>query len=80
MGNEKYIIGPFEKGVIYECSWFDNRMNGCTGRFKAVMRKGKFMLKELDNSRVHDPSEFYYIERSDDQYPHGRTPFVQIAD
>lgn len=80
MGNEKYIIGPYEKGKIYECSWFDSRMNGCSARFKAVMRKGRILFKELDSSRVHSPEEFYYIRIASDQYPHKRIVFQQIED
>ena len=80
MGNEKYIIGPYEKGKIYECSWFDRGMNGCTGRFKAVMRKGRIVFKELNSSSIHSPEEFYCIEKAEDQCPHERMCFQQIED
>lgn len=80
MGNEKYISGPYEKGKIYKCSWVDGGMNGCTARFKAVMRKGHIVFKELDSSRVHSPDEFYYIRIASDQYPHEHIVFQQIED
>ena len=79
-GNEKYIYGPYEKGIIYECSWFDSRMNGCSARFQAIVREGRIVFKELDGSRVHDRDEFFYIGKADDQYPHIRTGLGQIED
>ena len=39
-----------EHGKIYDCSYFDEGMNGCTIRLKAVTRKGELVLKELDCS------------------------------
>lgn len=80
MGNEKYIIGPYEKGKIYECLWFDSSMDGCSARFKAVMRKGRIVFKELDSSRVHSPEEFYHIRIARDQYPHEIIVIPQIED
>ena len=56
-----------EHGKIYECSYFDEGMNGCTIRLKAVTRKCELVLKELDCSKVHKKTEFYYIRLSDDQ-------------
>lgn len=48
----------------------DEDMNGCSIRLKAVTRKGELVLKELDRSKVHKKTEFYYIELADDQSPY----------
>ena len=69
-----------EHGKIYDCSYFDDDMNGCSIRLKAVMRKGELVLKELDCSKVHKKTEFYYIELSDDQSPYYHRTFTQIDD
>lgn len=79
MGNEKYIYG-YTPGTIYECSWFDDGMNGCSGRFMAVVRNRTIVFKELDSPDVHTPDEFFYIGKSEDQYPHERIVFQQIED
>lgn len=69
-----------EHGKIYECSFFDEDMNGCSIRLKAVTRKGELVLKELDCSKVHKKTEFYYIELADDQSPYYHRTYTQIDD
>lgn len=69
-----------EHGKIYDCSYFDEGMNGCSIRLKAVTRKGELVLKELDCSKVHKKTEFYYIGISDDQSPHYHRIWTQIDD
>lgn len=69
-----------EHGKIYDCSYFDEGMNGCTIRLKAVTRKGELVLKELDCSKVHNKTEFYYINISDDQSPEYHGTWTQIDD
>lgn len=69
-----------EHGKIYECSYFDEGMNGCSIRLKAVTRKGELVLKELDCNKVHKKTEFYYIELSDDQSPDYHRTYTQIDD
>lgn len=66
--DEEVVV--LEHGKIYECSFFDEDMNGCSIRLKAVTRKGELVLKELDCSKVHKKTEFYYIELADDQSPY----------
>lgn len=69
-----------EHGKIYDCSYFDDDMNGCSIRLKAVTRKGELVLKELDCNKVHKKSEFYYIRLSEDQSPYYHRTFTQIDD
>lgn len=69
-----------EHGKIYDCSYFDDDMNGCSIRLKAVTRKGELVLKELDCSKVHKKTEFYYISLSEDQSPYYRRTWNQIED
>lgn len=69
-----------EHGKIYDCSYFDDDMNGCTIRLKAVTRKGELVLKELDCSKVHKKTEFYYIRISDDQSQYYHRTRNQIED
>ena len=69
-----------EHGKIYDCSYFDDDMNGCTIRLKAVTRKGELVLKELDCSKVHKKTEFYYIRLSEDQSPYYHRTWNQIED
>lgn len=69
-----------EHGKIYDCSYFDDNMNGCSIRLKAVTRKGELVLKELDCSKVHKKTEFYYIELSDDQSPDYHRTWNKIED
>lgn len=69
-----------EHGKIYDCSYFDEGMNGCSIRLKAVTRKGELVLKELECSKVHKKTEFYSIGISDDQSPHYHITWNQIED
>lgn len=69
-----------EHGKIYDCSYFDDDMNGCTIRLKAVTRKGELVLKELDCSKVHKKTEFYYIRLSEDQSQDYHRTWNQIED
>lgn len=69
-----------EHGKIYDCSYFDEGMNGCTIRLKAVTRKGELVLKELDCSKVHKKTEFYYIRLSEDQSSYYHRMWTQIED
>ena len=69
-----------EHGKIYDCSYFDNDMNGCSIRLKAVTRKGELVLKELDCSKVHKKTEFYYIRLSENQSPYYHRTYTQIDD
>lgn len=69
-----------EHGKIYDCSYFDASMNGCSIRLKAVTRKGELVLKELDCNKVHKKTEFYYIELADDQSPYYHRTYTQIDD
>ena len=69
-----------ERGKIYDCSYFDDDMNGCSIRLKAVTRKGELVLKELDCSKVHKKTEFYYIRISDDQNQYYHRTWNQIDD
>ena len=69
-----------EHGKIYDCSYFDDDMNGCTIRLKAVTRKGELVLKELDCSKVHKKTEFYYISLSEDQSSYYHRTWNQIED
>lgn len=69
-----------EHGKIYDCSYFNEGMNGCSIRLKAVTRKGELVLKELDCNKVHKKTEFYYIELSGDQSPYYHRTFTQIDD
>ena len=80
--NEKDIaeVVVLEHGKIYDCSYFDDDMNGCTIRLKAVTRKGELVLKELDCSKVHKKTEFYYISLSEDQSQDYHRTWNQIED
>jgi len=69
-----------EHGKIYDCSYFDDDMNGCSIRLKAVTRKGELVLKELDCSKVHKKTEFYYISLSEDQSSYYHRTWNQIED
>lgn len=69
-----------EHGKIYDCSYFDASMNGCSIRLKTVTRKGELVLKELDCSKVHKKTEFYYIRLSDDQSQDYHRTWNQIDD
>jgi len=69
-----------EHGKIYDCSYFDDDMNGCSIRLKAVTRKGELVLKELDCSKVHKKTEFYYISLSEDQSQDYHRTWNQIED
>ena len=69
-----------EHGKIYECSYFDESVNGCSIRLKAVTRKGELVLKELDCSKVHKKTEFYYISLSEDQSQYYHRTWTQIDD
>ena len=76
----KYPNDVIEYGKIYDCSYYDDEMNGCTIRLKAVMRKGKLVLKELDCNKIHKEEEFYYIRLSEDQSPYYHRTWTQIDD
>ena len=69
-----------EHGKIYDCSYFDEGMNGCSIRLKAVTRKGELVLKELDCNKVYKKDKFYYIRISDDQSPEYHRTWKQIED
>lgn len=69
-----------EHGKIYDCSYFDEGMNGCSIRLKAVTRKGELVLKELDCNKVYKKDKFYYIRISDDQSPEYHRTWNQIED
>lgn len=69
-----------EHGKIYECSYFDEGMNGCSIRLKVVTRKGELVLKELDCSKVHKKTEFYYIRLSEYQSQDYHRTWNQIDD
>lgn len=76
----KYKAEYLEHGKIYDCSYFDESMNGCSIRLKAVTRKGELVLKELDCSKVHKKTEFYYIRLSEDQSQYYHRTWTQIDD
>ena len=78
--NDNAEVVVLEHGKIYQCSYFDDGMNGCSIRLKAVTRKGELVLKELDCNKVHKKTEFYYIELSDDQSPDYHRTYTQIDD
>lgn len=69
-----------EHGKIYDCSYFDEGMNGCSIRLKAVTRKGELVLKELDCNKVYKKDKFYYIRISDDQSSEYHRTWNQIED
>lgn len=75
--NEEVVL---EHGKIYDCSYFDDGMNGCSIRLKAVTRKGELVLKELDCNKVYKKDKFYYIRISDDQSPEYHRTWNQIED
>lgn len=78
--DEKEEEVVLEHGKIYDCSYFDDRMNGCSIRLKAVTRKGELVLKELDCNKVYKKDKFYYIRISDDQSPEYHRTWNQIED
>ena len=78
--DDKVEVLCLEHGKIYDCSYFDASMNGCSIRLKAVTRKGELVLKELDCSKVHKKTEFYYISLSEDQSQYYHRTWTQIDD
>ena len=77
---DEYPNDVLEYGKIYDCSYYDDDMNGCTIRLKAVMRKGALVLKELDCNKIHKEKDFYYIRLSEDQSLYYHRTYTQIDD